>query len=55
MEYHIQRILIECKNLASTRREFYNIKSMRELFETIDPDNIINVMKEKKKGLQPNM
>ena len=45
--YTVKHILMECKNLTYTQRKFCNIKSMWELFETKDPNNIINLKKEK--------
>ena len=42
----------ECENLAHTQRKFYIIKSMRELFETIDPNN--NQLPGKKKKTASN-
>ena len=38
-------ILMECKNFDHTRRKFYNIKSMSYLFNTINPNNLINLEK----------
>ena len=42
---------MENKNLTVTPRNFYNVESRRELFETIDPKNINNFLKKKKEFL----
>ena len=37
--------LMEWENLAFTRRKFFFIKSMKGLFETMDPNTIIDFLK----------
>ena len=44
-QYTVKYILIECTNLSHTRRKFYNINSIKELFGNIDPKDIGNFMK----------
>ena len=41
-QYTVHHILIECTH---TRKHFYNINSMKELFRKIDPKNILNFLK----------
>ena len=43
----VEHILMECRNLIHTWRGFYNIKTMKDLFETSDL-NIINFLKKNK-------
>ena len=38
-------ILIECTNLSRIRKFFYKVNSMKELFEKINPKNIIEYLK----------
>ena len=43
--YTIRHILIECTNLSCIRKIFYKVNSMKELFEKINPKNIIEYLK----------
>ena len=43
--YKIRHILIECTNLSRIRKIFYKVNSMKELFEKINPKNVIEFLK----------
>ena len=43
--YTIRHILTECTNLSRIRKIFYKVNSMKELFEKINPKNIIEYLK----------
>ena len=43
--YKIRHILIECTNLSRSRKFFYKVNSMKELFEKINPKNVIEFLK----------
>ena len=43
--YTIRHILIECTNLSRIWKIFYKVNSMKELFEKINPKNIIEFLK----------
>ena len=40
----MKHILMECKHLACTRRAFCIVKNMKDLYETTDPNRIINFL-----------
>ena len=42
--YTIRHILIECTNISHPKK-FYKVNSMKELFEKINPKNIIEFLK----------
>ena len=44
-QYSIKHILIECTKLNHTRKKFYRVNSMKELFEKIALKNIMNLLK----------
>ena len=43
--YTIRHILIECTNISRIRKKFYKVNSMKELFEKINPKNVIEFLK----------
>ena len=43
--YTIRHILIECTNLSHIRKIFYEVDSIKELFEKINPKNVIEFLK----------
>ena len=43
--YTIRHILIECTNLSRIRKIFYKVNSMKELFEKINPKNVMEFLK----------
>ena len=43
--YTIRHISVECTNLSRIRKKFYKVNSMKELFEKINPKNIIEFLK----------
>ena len=43
--YTIRHILIECTNISRIRKNFYKVNSMKELFEKINPKNVIEFLK----------
>ena len=43
--YTFRHILIECTNISRIRKSFYKVNSMKELFEKINPKNIIEYLK----------
>ena len=45
MRKPIRHILIECTNLSHIRKIFYKVNSMKELFEKINPKNIVEFLK----------
>ena len=43
--YTIRHILIECTNISRIRKNFYKVNSMKELFEKINPKNVMEFLK----------
>ena len=43
--YTIRHILIECTNISRIRKKFYKVNSMKELFDKINPKNVIEFLK----------
>ena len=44
--YTVRHILVECSDFLDTRKNFYNISNMYQLFREISPTKIINYIKE---------
>ena len=44
--YTIKHILLECADLALIRRRFYNVNSLKDLFEEINVNKILDFLKE---------
>jgi len=38
----VKHILLECPDLQDTRQEYFSVFSLKDLFESIDNQNIIN-------------
>ena len=42
----VKHILIDCIDFALVRQKYFHVNSMKELFEEVDPSNILNFIKE---------
>ena len=44
--YTVKHFMIECVDLADTRDKFYNVVSLKDLFEQINVNTILEFLKE---------
>lgn len=47
----VERILVKCADLAPTRKLYYVENNMEDLFEKVNPINILSYLKKKKVNL----
>ena len=44
--YTVRHILIDCADLTFIRQRFYNVNNLKELFDKVNIDTILNFLKE---------